>query len=152
TDTAKHIRPGFVLKRAAETIDGYKVDVISVRLGKEDAPAVSLMQKLLGPEWHRVRMVTVGKQVVTLGGSDVGLLQKAVKNVASGAAGLAGDSGLAAFHKQADPARKFELHVALDAVDALDGKEIDASKLKVGPLSSLAVTVDRGRLEVNLFA
>jgi len=142
----KHIRPGFVLKRDAEKIDGHAIDVVSVRLDKTDAWAVPALRKYAGPDWAKVRMATVGKKVVLLVGSDVALFRRALKNVKEGLPGLEADASLAAFRKQADPARKFELHVALEAITA-DG--FDGKKLKGAALSSLAVSLDERRFETN---
>jgi hypothetical protein len=152
-DAPKRLNPGFVLKPAAETVDGQKVDVLQVKLGREDAGVVGQMRQLLGPDWAKVRMAVVGKQVVVLIGSDLDLFRQTLKNIKEGAAGLADDPSLAAFHKQADRDRKFELHVAMQSLAALTAPEgLDPRQLKAGPtLTSLAVAVDPGRFEVNLW-
>jgi hypothetical protein len=108
---------------------------------------------LLGPDWHRIRVVTIGKQVVVLIGSDVDLLKTAVKNVKGGEAGLDADRRLASFRKQGNADRKIELHVGLAALAMLTDPRADLSKLKAGaPLSSASLTVETDRLELNAFA
>jgi hypothetical protein len=146
-DTPRLIRPGFLLQRGAEKIDALTVDVVHVKLEKRDASAAALMRKLGGPDWAIVRMAMVGKKVVVLVGSDVGLFRQALKNVKSGAPGLEASKSLAAFRKQADRSRIFELHVALESLEAFSTDGIDADKVKAGPLSSLTVSVDATRFE-----
>ena len=151
SDAPRRIRPGFVLERGAETLDGHKVDVVAVKLGKEDAAAAEAMKKLAGPGWARVRMATAGKKVVVLVGSDTALFRQALKNVKTGAAGLEGSPALAAFRKQADRGRKLELHAALESVEALKAGGIDPKKIKAGSLSSLAVSVDEAGFDIRIW-
>jgi hypothetical protein len=145
------IQPGFVLARQAEKRDGQAVDVVNIKLGKEDAAAVAQLRDLFGPDWMKIRVATVGKQVVVLVGSDVTLLDQCVKNVKMGAPGLAGEKVLSAFAKRPGTDRKAEVHFALEAV-APFGTTGDVSKLKeAAGLSSLTLRVDADRLGVDLW-
>lgn len=148
-EAAKHLRPGFVLERAAEKIEGLAVDVVHIRLEKKDAEAAALMRKLAGPGWARVRMAAVGKRVVVLAGSDTEMFRQAVRNVRDGEAGLEASATLESFRRQAGPARMFEAHVALESLEALSAGGIDGDKIRAGGLSSLAVSVESGRFEVS---
>ncbi|MGL4549755.1 MAG: hypothetical protein ACRC33_01100 [Gemmataceae bacterium] len=148
-EAARLIRPGFVLQRAAEKLDGHDIDVVSVRLSAGDSGLVPFLRTMAGPEWGRVRLAAVGKKVILMVGSDVSLFGQTLRNVKGGQPGLETDPGLARFREHADGARRWELHVALESADALTGKGIDPPKLKAGELSSLAVTLDRERFEAN---
>ncbi len=151
-DAPRRIRPGFVLAPAAEMLDGQVVDVVHVKLGREDAGSVAQMKQLLGPDWTRIRLATVGKQIVVLVGSDVDLFRRTLANVQQGAGGLTDDPALAGFLKQADRERSLELHFAMQSLQALTAPEgLDPTKLKAGQLSSLSVRVDAGRFEVQLW-
>jgi hypothetical protein len=150
-DLPQRIRPGFVLTPRAETLDGQSLDVVNIRLGKEDASAVAQMKDLLGPDWAKIRVATIGKQVVVLMGSDLELLKQAIKNVKSGAAGLAGDERLASLAKHSSAGRKAELHLALAAVEPLLTSG-DLSKVQTAAaLTSFALLVDVDRLELDLW-
>ena len=81
------------------------------------------------------------------------LLKTTLKNLRDGSPGLAADKTLADFTKQADPRRKVEVHVAIGAYDALidpAGPKFD--RIKAGTtLSSLALSVEKDRVELNVF-
>jgi len=71
----------------ASKLDGADVDVLSVEIPGLPKEARDGYVKRLGPDWNKVKMVTVDKQVVGLFGSDTDLLRKAVKNVKGGQEG-----------------------------------------------------------------
>jgi hypothetical protein len=144
------IRPGFVLHPKAETLDGQSVDVVEVKLGKEDASAVAGLKQFFGPDWSKIRVATVGKQVAVLVGSDVGLLKAAVKNVKDGAAGLADDKALAAFAKNAGAEHKAELHLAVSALGPLLTSG-DVGNVKAASLVSYGLIVEADRLELDVW-
>jgi hypothetical protein len=150
---ARPIRPGFVLSPGAEKLGEQRIDIVNVKLGKEDATAVKQMRQMLGPDWHKIRLAVVGKQVVVLIGSDLDLLEQTLKNLRDGAPGLAAESMLARFTKQADPTRKVEVHFAVGAFDGLlDAAGPKLDRIKHSPsLSSVALSVEKDRAELNVY-
>jgi hypothetical protein len=152
SDTGTHIvQPRFALERDAEKRDGVSVHHLSARLTKADAGYVPLLTQMLGPKWDTLRLAVVGKQIVVLAGSETGLFDRAVSQVRKGEAGLEADPLLERFRRHTNPQRKFEAHVALEAAAALEEKGIDPAKLKTGQLSSVAVTLDRSHLGVDVW-
>jgi len=77
------------------------------------------LKEFLGPEWNRLRLAVVNKQLVILLGSDIFVLEQAIQNVRDGKPGLEQSTRLAGFRKQADPERRFELHLALSRLRGL---------------------------------
>jgi hypothetical protein len=112
-------RPTFTLKLKAEKRADADVHLLGMKFDAEDAPYSAALRDLLGPEWSRMRIAVVNKQVVILVGSDLALLDQAIQNVRDGKAGLEQSTALAEFHKRAAPERRIELHLALSRVRAL---------------------------------
>jgi hypothetical protein len=115
----KAFRPTFTLKLDAEKRGDVRVHLLGMRVGAEDAPFAAALKDFFGPEWNRLRMVVTRKQVIVLFGSDLALLDQAVRNVREGNPGLERSAAIAAFRKQAAPQRRLELHLALGRVRAL---------------------------------
>jgi hypothetical protein len=115
----KAFRPTFTLKPKAETRADASVHLLGMRFDAEDAPYAAALKDLFGPEWSRLRIAVVNKKVVVLVGSDLALLDEAIRNVRDGKPGLEQSPALAEFHKHAAPGRRLELHLALDRVRVL---------------------------------
>lgn len=119
-DVLRSIRPTFAYVAEAEKRHGHAVDVVRIQLAERDVPrAKPFMQQLLGPEWHNLRLVPRGKQVVAFFGSDLELLNHTLKNLAGDKPGLAAGGALKAFHRHAQSSRSVELHLAMSSLLAL---------------------------------
>jgi hypothetical protein len=115
----KAFHPTFTLKLKAEKRADADVHLLGMKFDAEDAPYSAALRDLLGPEWSRMRIAVVNKQVVILVGSDLALFDQAITNVRDGKPGLEQSAALAEFHKRAEPERRVELHLALSRVRAL---------------------------------
>ncbi|MBI1913595.1 MAG: hypothetical protein HYS12_02390 [Planctomycetes bacterium] len=149
---ARAVKPSFAFLPKGEEIGGRKVSLVAVKLPKKDAAYAQPLAQLLGPEWNRVRLASVGKQVVALIGSDVKLFEQTLKNLEDGKAGLAEASSLKEFARRSDPARKLEFHVSLEAAGALAAAEDLEKPGKIRPgetLTSVALTVEPDRLQID---
>jgi hypothetical protein len=148
----KAFRPTFVLKRDAEKRAGANVHLMAMRFA-EGAPYPAAMKDLFGPEWDRLRVAVVNKQVVILLGSDLALLDEAIGNVREGKPGLERSAALAEFHKQAAPERRIELHVALGRVRALvtPADQLPKGFKPTGAVSSVSVRSGPADLGLDLW-
>ena len=115
----KAFHPSFTLQLKAEKRADSNVHLLGMRFDANDAPFTAALKEYLGPEWNRLRLAVVNKQLVILLGSDVSLLEQAIQNVRDGKPGLEQSARLAGFRKQADPQRRFELHLALSRLRGL---------------------------------
>jgi hypothetical protein len=115
----KAFRPTFTFQPDAEKVADASVHLLGMRFEGPDAPYAAALKDLFGPEWGRIRLAVVQKKVVVLIGSELALLEQALRNVRDGKAGLEQSAALAAFHKQAGPGKRLELHLALGRVRAL---------------------------------
>src|SRR5207244_9730327 len=60
---ARAVKPSFAFLDKGEETAGKKVRLVAVKLPKKDAAYARPLSQLLGPEWNRVRLAIVGKQV-----------------------------------------------------------------------------------------
>jgi len=98
-------------KMGVDEIDAAEVVPASLREDERKQAA-----GIWGPDWHRIRFVSIGKQVVVLVGSDQSLLAEAVANVRNRRPGLAASPKLQA---NLSPNRRFELHFCFAALAGL---------------------------------
>lgn len=153
-DFARVIKPSFAFLDRTETVGETEVRLVGVGLTKRDAAMVPQFRQLLGPEWNRVRLAFVGKQVVVLVGSDVNLLKSAVRNLKDNKPGLAQAPVLGPQSERTDPARKFELHMSMQLVQALaTAADLEKpGKLPASPpLSTFALTTERDRVQLDVW-
>jgi hypothetical protein len=153
-DVLSQIQPSFVYAPKQETRAGRPVDVIQLRLAKDEAEFVPHLRRLLGPEWSKLRLATVGKRVIVLAGSNTALLDAAIENVKADKPGLAADPRLAGFRASAAAGATAELHVSQarwlhilgpQNTAAPPADEADHS------LTSLALSIEPQRVRIQTF-
>jgi hypothetical protein len=146
-------RPTFTLKLDAEKRAGASVHLLGMRFDSDDAPYSAALKDLFGPEWNRLRLAVVNKQVVVLLGSESALLEQAIQNVRDGKPGLEQSAALAEFRKQAAPERRFELHLAVSRVRGLLTPPGDLPKdfKPTGACSSVSVRTGMSDLGLDLW-
>jgi hypothetical protein len=141
--------PRFSFTPAAERLDGLAVDVLAMENPKLDPSERDQNVQARGPDWNKIKMVTVGKQIVALfASSDTDLLRTAVANIREGKRGLADNATTAAHLKTLPAERKLELHGTGGILAAFV-----LGKPAKGPTASwvsLALVVEPDRLQVQL--
>lgn len=142
--------PRFSFTPGAEKLDGLAVDVLAMENPKLDKGERDRNIKARGPDWDKIKMVTVGKQIVALfGSSDMDLLRAAVKNVKEGNKGLADNKAMAAHLKTLPAERKIEFHGQGGFFLAAFGQSM-AAKERVNSWVSAALVVEPDRLQVRV--
>ena len=144
--------PRFVFRPKAETIGGAAVDWVTVEVPGLKPEVRRGYEKLMGPDWNKLRLVAVGKRVVGLFGSDVDALKQTLANLKEGKKGLAEHRAIVAALKRLDPDRKIELHFCLEnwvPFMRSDGSGEPAVR-PVRDLTSLALTVEEGRVGLQI--
>jgi hypothetical protein len=152
-EALRHVHPVFGFQGKPESLDGRRVDVVRVRLQDKDAKAAAALREAFGPDWDRIRLAVHGKQVVVLVGSDRTLLAATLANLKEGKRGLADAKVLAAASGHANPSRRGELHVSLEAARALwTGADLEKpGAVGARPLTSVALVVDPDYLELDVW-
>lgn len=148
------VRPTFAFVPKGEKRGSHSVDVVRMRLANEDKLLTQNFERLLGPEWSRIRLVTQGKHVVVLFGSDLNLLDQALANLKDNKPGLAASTSLKAFQKHSEKAQKVEFHVSMQRfMGLLSGEDLKKkSVVKEGEeLTSFSLTIDLDRIRFDVW-
>jgi hypothetical protein len=141
------VQPKLTYVAAAEKRAGRDIDVIRVELGNPKNPPDKKYQQWLGPDWDKVRLTVVGKKIIVLIGSDVGLFDTAVSNIQNGSEGLAKAKQLEAFEKLRSKERLYEVHVSSAGMLRLMAGE--PSGKEPPSLSSLGLTLEATSLQLD---
>ena len=102
---------------------------------------------LLGERWNVVTLVARGDQVVAIMGRNTSLLEKTLKNVTAGSAGLQADKGLTDAQRM-DPAAKVEAHI--NATALLRPSEAPPVPLS-SELTAVGLTIEKRRVQLDMF-
>ncbi|MGB7347139.1 MAG: hypothetical protein WBD20_23150 [Pirellulaceae bacterium] len=121
---ADQLQPEFGYVVDLETRDGQVVDAIHINLKGADEKTTGQMQAMMGPDWNKMRLSTVGDQVVVMLGSETALFDKTIDNLKSGSAGLEAEEHYANFRKQMPGELMAELHFSAAAVRVWKDKEL----------------------------
>jgi hypothetical protein len=150
----KAFRPTFTLKPNAEKVADVPVHLLGMSFKAEEAPYAAALKDLFGPEWSRLRLAVVEKKLVVLIGSELPLLEQAVRNVRGAKPGLEQSATLAAFHRQAQPGRRIELHVAVSRFRALvtPADQLPKDFKPTGACTSLALRTAPAELGLDAWA
>lgn len=148
------LRPQFIFVKDGEKRGEYKVDIVRVKLTNEDKLLTTQFEKLLGPDWNRIRLVTIDKQIIVLFGSDVNLLDETLKNLKGNKPGLAAIKDLQRFKKYSDRGHNAEIHVSmqrfLNLLSAEDLKQ--RANAKAGEaFSSFSLTISEKRMRFDIW-
>ena len=150
----RSVQPTFGFAPTTTAVGGERLEVLRLKLGKEDAAAASQFQQLFGPDWDKIHLATHGKQVVVLLGSDPSLLHTTLTNLKENRPGLAESQALTDCRKFTDQGRKIELHISLEAGFALlaaDDLKTGAAVLRKAALTSFSLAVDAQRLQIDVW-
>ncbi len=152
-DLLSRIKPQFAYFPRAESRLGRPVDIVQMRLQFDDVQHEPQLRRLLGPQWNKLRLATVGKQVIVLCGSNTALFDQAVSNLVDGRAGLHGDERLGCFSSRA-AAPLAEFHLAVARSQVLTSPEMDSQPPAQGlsRLTSFGVSLVRQRIRFDMFA
>jgi hypothetical protein len=146
----KAFRPTFTLQLNAEKRADVPIHLLGMKFDAKEAPYSAALKDFFGPEWNRLRVAVVNKQIVVLIGSDLALLDQAIQNVRDGKPGLEQSAVLAEFHKQAAPERRLELHMAVGRVRALISPAADLPKDFKPSAACSSAAVRTGTADIGL--
>ena len=159
-ELTRSLKPSFVFTGKTEKVEGLEVQLVSVKLPKKDAEYAPKLKALLGPDWNKVRLAVVGKQVAVLVGSDLGLLKQTVANLEAGKKGLADEkltSGRLArvaagrtieFHFK--PENRFHDYTLMHYIYNYPLKTDNVSEETPQRLTSLALTIKSDAVQVEI--
>jgi hypothetical protein len=153
-DLLSRIKPNFAHFPARETRAGRPVDIVQIRLRDEESGYAPQLRRMLGPEWSKLRLATVGKRVVVLLGSNVELFEMSIENVKSSAAGFDADKVHTAFRSRAAEQRTAEFHLSLARAQKLVAPDAAPEAPQDAPraLTSFGLSIAPQGVRLDLFS
>jgi hypothetical protein len=153
--TVKGLR--FTYQPRAEKLGDRRLDLVTFEMPDWAAGLDKGFADPFGPEWNKVRLAVVGKQVALLVGSDRDLLKEPVANLEAGKKGLAGEKLTAGALRDLAAGRTVEVHFKIGKWpdhevgfwDIFRTRRFLPKKMPEG-LTSLAVTVEGDCVQVEI--
>src|SRR5262249_7566152 len=145
--------PRFAFRPKAETVGGAPVDWLTVEVPSLEREARREHERLLGPDWNKVRLAVQGKRVVGLVGSDIEALKQALVNLKEGKRGLGEHAPVAAALRRLSPERKIELHFNLRDWLPLQRRGVSglpSAQTPVKELTSLTLAVEEDHVGLQV--
>jgi len=142
-------------QRNAERLGNRQVDVMQFDTDSLDDKLCSKLARLLGPQWRRLKICTVGPHVVIMLGSDPNLLKSAVENINRGRRGLADQQALRQADRRVHKGRKLEIYVSLDEGYELgrliQGQQTSRHENPCRHMTSAALTIHDERVQMDVW-
>ncbi len=143
----------YIYTPEAETIEGQKVDIISLESTKSTSASEEHFKQLLGTNWKHIRLVHLDNKIIFHWGSDTAALQQTLKNIQAHASGLAAHVSTIEHHNFSSHPQKLQLHFSLTNLVPFfkeEGQEImKRRKEKFTPFSSASITIDEKQLQID---
>lgn len=134
----------------AETRQGTPIDIVKMDLDDDSKSLAPGLEDAFGPEWSKVRLAVHGNKIVVLFGSNVKLLDGALKNLQNENRGLSEKPVFAEFQERAPDDRRVEFHLMLRQFALLYDKA-DAGKVDSKELTSFSLGVGEDTIELDLW-
>jgi hypothetical protein len=146
------VKPQFVYRPRAETRNGQSVDWIEIVLTEEDQRQGYFLRDLLGDEWNKIRLATVGKRIVFLFGSRGDLFDHAVQDLARHRDAWRDQADIQRFRERVGGELTAEMHLQLARIQQLAlGDEKPTAPLPAdGAKTSLGLRIAPQSLQLEL--
>src|SRR5262249_54686581 len=145
----RYVRPTFAWVAKAETRAGLPVDIVHIKLVDKDVASTAQMRQFFGPDWDKLRLAVIGKQVVALLGSETELFEPAIGNVREGKPGLATSKVTEGFDKMHAKDGIGAFHISVEnALGLFNGQPRRLEGLR---LTSFGLSVQEAGLQLDLF-
>lgn len=153
-DLLTRLKPRFVYNPASERRKGQLVDIIHLKLAKNDISAAPSLRAVFGNDWDKIRLATIGNQAVVLLGSNTDLFEKTLVNVLQRKPGLAAHEAFGRFRKMRDAHSKLEFHLSIvEASTAITAKQPKTPKIpprREHGLSALSMSAGSDHLRIDV--
>lgn len=142
-------------RRNAEQMGDRHVDVVQFDADAFEEELRAELAQMLGPQWHRLKICTVGSHVVVMLGSDASLLRGAVDNVRQGKRGLAEQEALRQADRRLHAGRKIESYFSIDEAYELghliEGQPPRRDATPCRHMTSTALTIHDDRVQLDVW-
>lgn len=151
----KKLKPSFTYAPQQETLAMSDVGILTMQFQSDVQQTRNKMETLFGPEWQKVRIATVGKEVLLLVGSETSILERAITKQKLPESALNTHKACQTFRARANSDTIFEFHVAISRLGNLLDLGISEHKStvdkEVDRVSSFGLTIEDKRVRVDTY-
>ena len=151
----KKLKPSFTYAPQEETLGMSDIGILTMQFQSDVQQTRNKMETLFGPEWQKVRIATVGKEVLLLVGSETSILERAIAKQKLPESALNTHKACQTFRARANSDTIFEIHVAISRLGYLLDLGISEDKSAVGKevdrVSSFGLTIEDKRVRVDTY-
>ncbi|MCP4944248.1 MAG: hypothetical protein GY924_20020 [Planctomycetaceae bacterium] len=151
----KKLKPSFTYAPQQETLAMSDIGILTMQFQSDVQQTRNKMETLFGPEWQKVKIATVGKEVLLLVGSETSILERAITKQKLPESALNTHKACQTFRVRANSDTIFEIHVAISRLGYLLDLGISEDKSAVDKavdrVSSFGLTIKDKRVRVDTY-
>ncbi len=151
----KQLKPSFTYTPQQETLAMSDIGILTMQFQSDVQQTRNKMETLFGPEWQKVKIATVGKEVLLLVGSETSILERAITKQKLPESALNTHKACQTFRVRANSDTIFEIHVAISRLGYLLDLGISEDKSAVDKavdrVSSFGLTIKDKRVRVDTY-
>ncbi len=151
----KKLKPSFTYAPQEETLAMSDIGILTMQFQSDVQQTRNKMETLFGPEWQKVKIATVGKEVLLLVGSETSILERAITKQKLPESALNTHKACQTFRVRANSDTIFEIHVAISRLGYLLDLGISEDKSAVDKavdrVSSFGLTIKDKRVRVDTY-
>ncbi len=151
----KKLKPSFTYAPQQETLAMSDIGILTMQFQSDVQQTRNKMETLFGPEWQKVKIATVGKEVLLLVGSETSILERAIAKQKLPESALNTHKACQTFRVRANSDTIFEIHVAISRLGYLLDLGISEDKSAVDKavdrVSSFGLTIKDKRVRVDTY-
>ncbi len=151
----KKLKPSFTYAPQQETLAMSDIGILTMQFQSDVQQTRNKMETLFGPEWQKVKIATVGKEVLLLVGSETSILERAIAKQKLPESALNTHKACQTFRARANSDTIFEIHAAISRLGYLLDLGISEDKSAVDKavdrVSSFGLTIKDKRVRVDTY-
>ena len=151
----KQLKPSFTYAPQQETLSMSEIGILTMRFQSDAQRTRNKMEALFGPEWQKLRIATVGNEVLLLVGSETSILENAIAKQKLPETALNSHKACQTFRERANSDTIFEFHMAISRLGYLLDLGISEDKStvdkEVDRVSSFGLTIEDKRVRVDTY-
>lgn len=149
------LKPSFTYTAKQDHVAKSDIGILTMGLGSDTQPIQNKMKTLFGPDWQKVRIATIGNEVVLMLGSETSILEKAIANQKLSESELNSHKACNSFRERAKSDTTFEFHMAISRLayllDLGISEEKSAGNKETDRVSSFGLTIKEKQVRVDTY-
>ena len=147
------LKPSFTYTPKQDHVAKSDIGILTMGFGSDTQPIQNKMKTLFGPDWQKVRIATIGNEVVLMLGSETSILEKAIANQKLSESELNSHKACSSFRARAKSDTTFEFHMAISRLayllDLGISEDKPAGNKETDRVSSFGLTIKENKFALT---